>query len=153
MIQVFKIQIPNRKKFGGAFQQDFVLPSRMCKITGVAVNVLPGYYSRFKRENNTIKSVQVGTVSVSVNNTDVVFSSVPAMCLAKLPSNNALTQNTTKLLTPYTLRSGSQMRIILEETLLTPFVKAKDPYFEDYFHPDDTPTNSYQIKVYIHYNV
>jgi len=149
MLHIVEIQVPNRKKFGGVFQSEFSLPSKMGKINGICVNVVPDFCSRFKKENGMEKILQTGTVSVSVNNIDVISSSVKAACLAKMPMNS-LNKNIVRF-DSYEVKSGSLLRVIYEETLFTPFVKADDPYLNDYFQADETPTNSYTVKIYVNY--
>ena len=149
MLHIVEIRIPDRTKFGGVFQSEFSLPSKMGRINGICVNVAPGICSRFKKENGIEKTLQTGTVSVSVNNVDVISSSVKAACLAKMPTNS-LNKNIVRF-DAYEVKSGSLLRVIYEEVLLTPFVKADDPYLSDYFQPDEIPTNSYTVKVYVNY--
>lgn len=150
MLHIVEIQVPNRKKFGGVFQNEFSLPSKMGRIDGICVNVAPDFCSRFKKENGIEKTLQTGTVSVSLNNTDVISASVKAACLAKMPTNS-LNKNIIRF-EPREVQSGSLLRVIYEEVFFTPFVKAGDPYLNDYFQPDEVPTNGYTVKVYINYS-
>ena len=150
MLHIIEIQVPDRKKFGGVFQSEFALPSKMGKINGICVNVATDFCSRFKKENGTEKTLQTGTVSVSLNNTEVISSSVKAACLAKMPTNS-LNKNIVRF-DPREVKSGSLLRVIYEETLFSPFVKADDPYLSDYFQPDETPTNGYRVKFYVNYS-
>lgn len=149
MLHIVEIQVPNRKKFGGVFQSEFSLPSKMGKINGICVNVVPNACTRFKKENGMEKTLQTGTVSVSINNIDVISSSVKAACLAKMPTNS-LNKNMV-CFDLRTVKSGSLLRIIYEEVLFTPFVKADDPNLNDYFQPNEVPTNGYTVKIYINY--
>jgi len=149
MLHIVEIRVPDRTKFGGVFQSEFALPSKMGKINGICVNVVPDFCSRFKKEDGIEKTLQTGTVSVSVNNIDVISSSVKAACLAKMPTNS-LNKNIVRF-EPREVKSGSLLRVIYEETLFTPFVKADDPYLNDYFQPNEVPTNGYTVKIYVNY--
>lgn len=150
MLHIVEISIPDRPKFGAVYQIDEVMPSKMAFIDGICVNVLPDTCSRFKKENNVERTLQTGSVSVSLNNTDVVASSIKAACLAKSP-RNSLTKNMLRF-DARPVVGGSLMRIVYEESNFTPFVKANDPYFNDYFQSNETPTNGYTVKIYIHYS-
>ena len=149
MLHIVEIRVPNRTKFGGVFQSEFSLPSKMGKINGICVNVVPNFHTRFKKENGMEKTLQTGTVSVSVNNVDVISSSVKAACLSKMPTNS-LNKNIVRF-DAYEVKSGSLLRVIYEEVLFTPFVKADDPYLSDYFQTDEVATNGYTVKIYLNY--
>ena len=149
MLHIVEIRVPDRKKFGGVFQNEFSLPSKMGRIDGICVNVVPDFCSRFKKENGIEKTLQTGTVSVSLNNTDVISASVKAACLAKMPTNS-LNKNIVRF-DPREMQSGSLLRVIYEETLFTPFVKSDDPHLGDYFQANETPTNGYIVKIYLKY--
>jgi len=149
MLHIFEIKIPNRTKFGGVFQEEFILPTKIGKINGICANIVLDNRSRLKKENDLERTLQLGTVAVSLNNTDVISASVRSVVLAKQPINS-LAKNMTRF-EPIAITSGSNMRIIFEEVLFSPFVKANDPQVADYFQQDETPTNGYTLKVYVNY--
>lgn len=149
MLHIITIPIPDRKKFGGVFQIDEVMPSKMAFINGICVNILPDYCSRLKKESGIERTLQTGSVSLSLNNTEVVASSIKAAGLAFSP-RNSLNKNMLRF-NPRSVVAGSLMRIVYEESNFTPFVTNNDPNFNNYFQPNEIATNGYTVKIYIHY--
>jgi hypothetical protein len=151
-LQIFKIRVPDRVKFGYTLTREFILPNRIKSITGITANVVPDKFSRFKKENNIIRNLNLGSLSVSLNNTDTIFTSIPVFCTAKTETKTSISQNTVQLAEPYELKNGGQkMRFVFEEVLRTPFVKAGDPNYDQYFNNGEIASNSYEIKIYIHH--
>lgn len=147
MLHILKIDIEDRKRWGGIFQEDFALPSRIRKIRGFVVNVDEADTSRFRAS----KGFQTANVAISLNNTEVLTASTPAVSLSHTVANT-VSKNKVTLSKQMDVPNGSVIRIIVDEVSKCPFVKATDSDVDDYFTSGEQPTNSYTIKVYLIYD-
>ncbi|MBR2195885.1 MAG: hypothetical protein IJ911_09755 [Salinivirgaceae bacterium] len=109
-------------------------------------------------------SSQIGVVSLSLNNTQIIADSTP-LCVSQHLNKQGIVPNTILLPKPEDVRGGSFLRIIIEEQQLSPFITAaewgqmgdviREGYYNDYDHenPDKfKPENGYTAKIYLNYD-
>lgn len=98
-------------------------------------------------------SVQIGAITLSINDDTCVIAGMPANMIAEM-RNTSYSQNLRMLSAPIEVESGSMMRVMMEEKLVSPFVTEDDMMNEHaqevYGHPA-VLSNGYTIKLYIDY--
>lgn len=171
MIYIAELTIDNREVWGNAIHFDIPIPSRIRHIRGYMANIVPSEHSILKadivindttNEIDTInyKCVPIGSISLSLNNTDVISSNSPAYILSH---RNISSYNRNKEIfdKPIPVMSGSVLRVCYEERQHNPFrsnnldeetaIIVKKAHFS---HLEDLPdlTNSYTLKIYIDYD-
>ncbi len=186
MIHIISIPVANKAHWGDVITKDIVLPAKIHHIRGIMGNVLLGKNTYFERllittqeTNNGIKedktyaenplSVQIGTFSLSINNSVVVGSDI-ALCTINELHKSGYKHNLVRT-DNIAIDAGSMARIEIEETLLSPFITTS--YFDTYnilgnvrlteegkkkarayFGEETLPTltNDYIVKIYIDYD-
>ena len=176
MIYVATIEIPNHEKWGSAHQVETILPSQVrhvrafwCNVTLPSSSVLQKVVCAARKDLKQTafgdRSVHIGSLSATLNNTHVVADSTPLCVLSKA---NKGTINMVRTMLPQggiDVENGSALRIIIEEKLSEPFERdderlALDSMCEalDYFNltedgkPMNVSTNGYTAKFYMEYD-
>lgn len=175
MIHIIDIPVSAKTHWGDVITKDIVLPAKIHHIRGIMGNVLIDTNTYFERlytsqqENNTMVyyvenpiSVQVGTFSLSINNSIIIGSDI-ALCAVNELRKSGYKHNLVKT-DNIAIDSGSMARIEIEETLLSPFIQegyfdnftstTKTKIIQAYFGTDEIPTltNGYTVKIYIDYD-
>jgi hypothetical protein len=105
-------------------------------------------------------SSQIGVVSLSLNNTQIIADSTP-LCVSQHLNKQGIVPNTITLPKPEKVQGGSFLRIIIEEQQLSPLLTKEewnalgDISKEGYFGEGNTttePTNNYTAKIYLNYD-
>lgn len=124
MLYVARIDVPSRKVWGGVFQTELVIPSKVNKIRSICAVAIPQatYLSRSEDtdRSDVADSAQVGCVSVSIGNTNVIIDSLPIYVNAEL-ENNSYNSLKMELSEPAKLDDGALLRTIVEESRISPF--------------------------------
>ena len=116
-----------------------------------------------KLEERPISS-QIGVVSLSLNNTQIIADSTP-LCVSQHLNKQGIVPNTITLPKPEKVQGGSFLRIIIEEQQLSPFITTaewgmmgdiiRESYYDNYDSetPDAIkPSNDYTAKIYLNYD-
>ena len=175
MIYVATIQIPDHQKWGAVHQVETILPSQVRRVTAFWANAtlpptsVPAKCAAADKESLrqtafAYRSVQIGSISATLNNTRVVADSAPLRVLGTADKG---TLSLVRTLLPeggIGVENGSALRIIIEEKLAEPFerdtqrlILAGQYDALDYEDADEdgTPanisTNGYTAKFYIEY--
>lgn len=176
MIYVATIQIPDHQKWGAVHQVETILPSQVRRVTAFWANAtlpptsVPAKCVAADKESLrqtafAYRSVQIGSISATLNNTRVVADSAPLRVLGAADKG---TLSLVRTLLPeggIEVENGSALRIIIEEKLAEPFerdtrklILAGQCDALDYGNADEdgTPanisTNGYTAKFYIEYD-
>lgn len=172
MIYIAELTIDNREIWGNATHIDIPLPSRIRHIKGYMANIIPTEYTILNADididdtSNSINSIQykcvpIGSISLCINNTNVIASNCPAYILSLLNKCSTYSRNIVKLQKKISIASGSILRVCYEERLYNPFVDnnidselAKKIKLAHFPHLEKIPllTNSYTLKIYIDYD-
>lgn len=103
-------------------------------------------------------SSQIGVVSLSLNNTQIIADSTP-LCVTQHLNKQGIVPNLITLSEPESVRSGSFLRIIIEEQQLSPFLTqdewanlSADLKMAYMGNIETKPTNSYTAKIYLNYD-
>jgi len=176
MIYVATIDIPNHGKWGSVHQVEVVLPSQVrhvrsfwCNVTLPSTSVLAKCISMIRKgikyAAHSDRSVQIGSLSATLNNTHVVADSTPLCVLSKANKGTINMVRTTLPQGGIDVENGSALRLIIEEKLFEPF--EHDEYrlsldensnVLDYFNltedgsPTNNSTNGYTAKFYMEYD-
>lgn len=176
MIYVATIEIPDHEKWGAVHQVEVILPSQVRHVrafwsnvtlptTSVLQKVICAAKKDLKQTAYGDRSVQIGSLSATLNNTHVVADSTPLCVLSKA---NKGTIDMVRTMLPQggiDVENGSALRIIIEEKLFEPFERederlSLDDTCEalDYFSltadgkPKNVSTNGYTAKFYMEYD-
>lgn len=123
----------------------------------IATYLEPATFSQL--EEQPISS-QIGVVSLSLNNTQIIADSTP-LCVSQHLNKQGIVPNTITLPKPEDVRNGSFLRVIIEEQQLSPFLteaewrELGDNQKEAYYGEGNTdikPTNDYAAKIYLNYD-
>ena len=123
----------------------------------IATYLEPATFSQL--EEQPISS-QIGVVSLSLNNTQIIADSTP-LCVSQHLNKQGIVPNTITLPKPEDVRNGSFLRVIIEEQQLSPFLteaewrELGDNQKEAYYGEGNTdikPTNNYTAKIYLNYD-
>lgn len=177
MIHIIEIDVPNKKHWGSVITKDIVLPSKIHRIRGILGNVLIGDSTYFERLYSRVYSsssqsvvysvespisVQIGTFSLTLNNSTIICANTPLCAIAELHKSGY--KHNLSSIDNINVEMGSMARVLIEEKHLSPFID--DEYFETidsttrdqiktaYFGSTTVPTltNSYKVKIYIDYD-
>lgn len=103
-------------------------------------------------------SSQIGVVSLSLNNTQIIADSTP-LCVIQHLNKQGIVPNLITLSEPESVRGGSFLRIIIEEQQLSPFLTqnewaelSADLKMAYMGNAETKPTNSYTAKIYLNYD-
>lgn len=180
MLYIAEIEVPNRSAWGNVFQRTVNIPSKVRNIKSICCfAVLDGKMSkgsdkrmipdrnRKKVESgpggitvewNDFYSIQIGNVSISVNNTKTILAGTPlvAMNMNSSPANGAsnlrydstFANNKIELSEQVELKGGSTLTIVVEERDTAP------NYTKSAYHPlfSNYSSNNYKVKIYIEYD-
>lgn len=176
MIYVATIEIPDHEKWGSVHQVETILPSQVrhvrafwCNVTLPSSSVLSkciaASKSNLKQTALGDRSVQIGSLSATLNNTHVVADSTPLCVLSKA---NKGTINMVRTMLPQggiDVENGSALRIIIEEKLFEPFERDDERLalddtctaldylnMSEYGKPLNVSTNGYTAKFYMEYD-
>lgn len=176
MIYVATIDIPDHDKWGSVHQVEVILPSQVrhvrafwCNVTLPSTSVLAKCISVLKKElkygAHEDRSVQIGSLSATLNNTHVVADSTPLCVLSKANKGTINMVRTTLPQGGVDVENGSALRIIIEEKLAEPFERDEERLALDntagaidYFNLDESgkpkniSTNGYTAKFYMEYD-
>ena len=176
MIYVATIDVPDHSKWGSVIQAELVLPSQVRHVrsfwssvtlpkTSVLASLIAEQTGSLSQDVVCDCSVQIGSLSATVNNTHVVADGTP---LCVLSHGKRSTLNRVRTTLPHggiEILNGSTLRIVIEEKLFEPFEHDTErltiaPFNGalDYLHPlpDGSPsnvsTNAYTAKFYMEYD-
>lgn len=176
MIYVATIQIPDHQKWGAVHQVETILPSQVRRVTAFWANAtlpptsVPAMCVAADKESLrptafAFRSVQIGSISATLNNTRVVADATPLRVLAAADKGTLSLVRTPLPGGGIEVENGSALRIIIEEKLVEPFerdtqrlILAEGYDALDYANADEdgTPanisTNGYTAKFYIEYD-
>lgn len=175
MIYVATIEIPNHDKWGSVHQVEVILPSQVrhvrafwCNVSLPATSILAKCIAASKGDLKQTafgdRSVQIGSLSATLNNTHVVADSTPLCVLSKANKGTINLIRTTLPQGGVDVENGSALRIIIEEKLFEPFERDSerltlaDGAAIDYFNlnedgsPKNISTNGYTAKFYMEYD-
>lgn len=116
--------------------------------------------STFKTLGEQPISSQIGVVSLSLNNTQIIADSTP-LCATQHLTKQGIVPNTISLPKDEKVMGGSFLRVIIEEQQLSPFLTKdewralSDAQRESYYGDGNTeiePTNGYTAKIYLDYD-
>ena len=116
--------------------------------------------STFKTLGDQPISSQIGVVSLSLNNTQIIADSTP-LCVTQHLTKQGVVPNTITLPKDEIVQGGSFLRVIIEEQQLSPFLTKEeweaisDAHKESYYGTGNTeivPTNAYTAKIYLNYD-
>lgn len=176
MIYVATIQVPDHQKWGAVHQVETILPSQVRRVTAFWANAtlpptsVPAVCVAADKESLrqaafAPRSVQIGSISATLNNTRVVADSAPLRVLGAADKGTLSLVRTILPDGGIEVENGSALRIIIEEKLAEPFerdtqrlILAGQYDALDYGGADEdgTPanisTNGYAAKFYIEYD-
>ena len=176
MIYVATIEIPNHRKWGSVHQVEVILPSQVRHVrafwsnvtlptTSVLSKCIAASKGSLKQTAYGDRSVQIGSLSATLNNTHVVADSTPLCVLSKANKGTINMVRTTLPQGGMDVENGSALRIIIEEKLFEPFEHdderlTLDDTCEalDYLSlttegkPKNISTNGYTAKFYMEYD-
>ena len=162
MLHVCEIKIDKKDDWGHCYQKDFMLPARVGSIKSVFANVIPSnraIIELFKlTQNNTTEyyepaSVQLGTISASINNTKIVADNTPPF-VTSLLKKSGVNNAKIKLSAPIKVERGSFVRLVIEERDKCLFVTdaATASIYRTLGKTNvQYPENGYTVKFYIEY--
>ena len=180
MLYIAEIEVHNRSEWGNVFQRTVNIPSKVRNIKSICCfAVLNGLTAkghdkimlpdrnRKKVESgqggttiewNDFYSIQIGNVSISVNNTKTILAGTPLVALnmnssTTLGANNlrydsTFANNKIELSESIEVKGGSTLTIIVEERDSEPNLKRSA------YHPMESGyvSNNYKVKIYIEYD-
>lgn len=198
MIYVHEEKIADRASWGDVHVGQFILPSDIRRIRGVLINILPDEYSILRRlfidisdiqvegnkvaaaspyEIGNVTSVQIGSVSLSINDETILTAAMPANVTKEMHKSSW--KRNLRVLDGVPVTPGSMLRFTIEEKNKSPFINAKEleipdfpgdelgdqklgyqeaimsAYGEDFcnmvWSNEGKPTNGYTLKIYIDY--
>ena len=185
MLYIAEIEVPQKSTWGHVFTKTINIPSKVRRVKSLCFFALLGKEyekkdatsvantkafipdrNRKKVESsqggvsiewNDFYSIQIGNVSVSINNTLPLISGSPIVAINMLRGLSDATNlrfdqtyknNKVELSEPIELKGGSTMNIVVEESDLSPSLKSSG------YHPmeNNKDYNKYTVKVYIEYD-
>lgn len=160
MIYISEIVVNTKTRWGDVYSDEFILPAKVKKIKAICVNVVPisdtSELSRITYQNKSGKDVngeyistQIGAISASLNNTQILVDSIP-LCVTSLLKHTNWSANKITLHEPIEVQDGSIIRLIVEEKLNCPFASVKK-YDLDNKEYEERDTG-YKVKFYIEYD-
>lgn len=176
MLYLVQIGIDDHSDWGVAHSRDVVLPDRIRHIRSMFVSaqlgqrsfIIPTTFPSVTDSGDFLSSPfravstdpLIGSLSVSLNNSDVLMSSMPVYAQAKMQSSYR--KNHIVFDKPIDVRSGSSVRLVMEERVVSPFYNKKLLLYRDNVRkalmryqglPEDLEIgNSYVVKLYIEYD-
>lgn len=184
MLHVVELHIPDHADWGKTIARDVVLPNKINRIkslfatahlgkhTFIIPSMLPNVetgdkYHEFADGASPFDfdscDTLIGTLSVSVNNADVIVPDMPIYAQAKMLTS--VQRNRFELEKPMTIRKGSALRMIMEERLACPFYNKNLAIYGEnvreafmaFRHSSSMDVNSpmeseYTIKLFIEYD-
>ena len=176
MIYVATIEIPDHKKWGSVHQVEVILPSQVRHVrafwsnatlpsTSVLAKCIAASKVNLKQTAYGDRSVQIGSLSATLNNTNVVADSTPLCVLSKANKGTIDMVRTTLPQGGIDVENGSALRIIIEEKLFEPFERDDERLslddtcaaldylnMNDDGKPMNISTNGYTAKFYMEYD-
>ena len=185
MLYIVEIEVPQKPTWGHVIQKTINIPSKVHRVKSLCFfAVLGKEYERkdassvadtkafipdrnrkkvessqggISVEWNDFYSIQIGNVSVSINNTLPIRAGSPIVALnmlrgisdaTNLRFDQTYNSNKVELSEPIELKGGSTMNIVIEESDLSPSLKNSG------YHPMENGKdyNKYTVKVYIEYD-
>ena len=154
-------QIANQEIYMVRLPDDSVITTSDQQIAEAAENEILFTYN----EPATVQDIeeqpissQIGVVSLSLNNTQIIADSIP-LCVTQHLNKQGIVPNTITLPKPEKVQGGSFLRIIIEEQQLSPVLTKKEwselsfGQKEKYYGNATTePTNNYTAKIYLNYD-
>lgn len=179
MLHVIELHIADHANWGQTIARDVVLPSRINRIKSLFASaqmgrfsfIIPTIVAKIDEQdtgtffdnpfNMPAFDPLIGSLSVSVNNSDIIAEDLPIYAQAKMKSS--IKRNHIVLETPYMVRTGSTMRVIMEEKLANPFynknlllysndVRGALVQYQDPNADTHEVENDYTVKLYIEYD-
>lgn len=134
MIYVIDMTRKNDGVWGSVITQEFAVPSRMHRIRGIVGNVTLAEKNSWRAlwsksgeeyEVHGISQTQLGTFSISLDGTGILVADAPIHGLSLL-RKSSMRRNMIRFDKAISVKSGSRMRLILDECYSSPFTLPSD---------------------------